>query len=91
MVTSLSEGTGNRRDTCSATSLSDSWIDGVSDWYFDNHPITVCVGDAATWNNGNIRWDRSYLNRDHLWGHGNVEPDLPPAQQACILWRWAEG
>jgi hypothetical protein len=71
--------------------VSESWIDGVSDWAVDNHPITVCVGDAATWNGGNIRWDRSYLNRDHLWGHGNVEPDLAPAQQACILWRWAEG
>jgi Family of unknown function (DUF6345) len=26
--------------------VSESWIDGVSDWYFDNHPITVCVGNA---------------------------------------------
>ncbi len=71
--------------------VSESWIDGVSDWWVDNHPITVCVGDAATWNGGDIRWDRSHLNRDHLWGHGNVDPDLLPAQQACILWRWAEG
>jgi hypothetical protein len=51
----------------------------------------VCVGNAATWNNGNIRWDLSYLNRDHLWGHGNVDADLAPAQQACILWYWTEG
>lgn len=71
--------------------VSDAWIDGVSDWWVDNHPITVCVGNSATWNNGNIRWDLSYLNRDHLWGHGNVDPDLPPSQQACLLWRWAEG
>lgn len=71
--------------------VSESWIDGVSDWKVDNHPITVCVGNADTWNGGNIRWDRSYLNRDHMWGHGNVEPDLPASQQACLLWRWAEG
>lgn len=71
--------------------VSESWIDGVSDWWVDNHPITVCVGDDTTWNGGNIRWNRSYLNRDHLWGHGNVEPDLPPSKIACILWRWAEG
>ena len=71
--------------------VSHAWHDGVSDWWVDNHPITVCVGDAATWNNGSIRWDRSHINRDHLWGHGNVEPDLAPAQQACILWRWSEG
>lgn len=71
--------------------VCEAWTDGVSDWAVDNHPIAVCVGDAATWNNGNIRWDLSFLNRDHLWGHGNVEPDLPPSRQACILWRWAEG
>ncbi|AFZ23088.1 hypothetical protein Cylst_0761 [Cylindrospermum stagnale PCC 7417] len=71
--------------------ISEAWIDGVSDWWVDNHPITVCVGDADTWNGGNIKWERSYLNRDHLWGHGNVDPDLPPAKQSCILCRWAEG
>lgn len=71
--------------------VSHAWHDGVSDWWVDNHPITVCVGDSATWNGGNIRWDLSQINRDHLWGHGNVEPDLAPAQQACILWRWSEG
>ncbi len=32
--------------------VSESWIDGVSDWWVDNHPITVCVGDSATWNGG---------------------------------------
>lgn len=71
--------------------IAESWIDGVSDWKVDNHPVTVCVGDAATWNGGNVAWDRSHLNRDHLWGHGNVEADLAPTQQACLLWRWAEG
>jgi hypothetical protein len=71
--------------------VCNAWHDGVSDWWVDNHPITVCVGDAETWNNGNIRWERSYLNRDHLWGHGEVRPDLSPAQQACILWYWSEG
>jgi hypothetical protein len=35
--------------------VSHSWIDGVSDWWVDNHPIAVCVGDAATWNGGNIQ------------------------------------
>jgi hypothetical protein len=71
--------------------VSEAWIDGVSDWWVDNHPITVCVGDSATWNGGNINWGLSHLNRDHLWGHGTVNPDLSPSQQACLLWRWAEG
>jgi hypothetical protein len=71
--------------------VSESWIDGVSDWWVDNHPITVCPGDAATWNGGNVDWAKSHLNRDHLWGHGDVGPDLSPSEQACLLWRWAEG
>ncbi|MGC1512066.1 MAG: DUF6345 domain-containing protein [Acidimicrobiales bacterium] len=71
--------------------IAESWIDGVSDWKVDNHPVTVCVGDAATWNGGNVAWERSHLNRDHLWGHGNVDADLASTQQACLLWRWAEG
>lgn len=75
----------------SGSTVSDAWTNGVTDWLIDNHPITVCVGDSATWNNGNIQWERSYLNRDHLYGHGNVDPSLTPAQQACIMWRWAEG
>ena len=59
-------------------------IDGVSDWHVDNHPITVCVGNAATWNDGNIKWNLSYLNRDHLWGHGNVDPDFRQmSRHAC--------
>jgi len=71
--------------------VTDSWIDGVSDWWVDNHPIAVCVGDSATWNGGNIDWSRSHINGDHLWGHGSVKSDISPANQACILWRWAEG
>ena len=57
--------------------VCDAWIDGVSDWAVDNHPIAVCVGDAETWNSGNIRWDRSHLNRDHLWGHHEAPMQLP--------------
>ncbi|MBI3256545.1 MAG: hypothetical protein HYZ59_02025, partial [Actinobacteria bacterium] len=39
------------------------------------------------WNGGNVAWERSHLNRDHLWGHGNVDADLAPSQQGCLLWR----
>lgn len=71
--------------------VADSWIDGVSDWWVDNHPIAVCVGDSATWNGGNIDWSRSHINGDHLWGHGSVKADVDVADKTCILWRWAEG
>jgi Family of unknown function (DUF6345) len=71
--------------------VSESWHDGVSDWKVDNHPITVAVDTTDTWNNGNVRWDRSFFNRDHLPGHGSTMADLPPGQQGCILIVWTEG
>ena len=70
--------------------ISEAWFDGAWGGGDNDRLITVCVGDAATWNGGDIQWHLSYLNRDHLWGHGNVDPDLPPSQQACILWSWTE-
>lgn len=71
--------------------VAHAWIDGVSDWWLDNHAVAACAGDAATWNGGEIRWELSAIHRDHLWGHGSVTPDLAPAQQACMLWTWTEG
>jgi hypothetical protein len=71
--------------------VSESWIDGVSDWWVDNHPIVVGPGTSAAWNGGNIQWHLTAINIDHLWGHGSVSSDLAPAQQGCMVWRWAEG
>jgi hypothetical protein len=71
--------------------VCESWIDGVSDWWLDNHPIVVCSANAFVYNNGNIRWNQSYLNCDHLWGHGMVLPDPIVSQQVRLLYRWSEG
>lgn len=71
--------------------VSSAWIDGVSDWWVDNHPVVVGPATSQTWNGGNVIWSLSPHNRDHLWGHGSVSPDLSPSQQGCLLWRWAEG
>jgi hypothetical protein len=71
--------------------VCEAWIDGVSDWWFDNHPIVVGPATSSVWNGGNIRWDLSPHNTDHIWGEGSTAPDLPPSQQGCLLWRWAEG
>jgi hypothetical protein len=75
----------------SGDTVAESWIDGVSDWSVDNHPIVVCAADAATWNNGNVRWDLSAIDRDHLFGHGGVTPDLFGAQKVALLATWADG
>lgn len=64
--------------------VAESWIDSVSDWWVDNHPVVVGPGTAAAWNGGNIRWDLSPHNIDHLWGHGSVSADLSPgSRDAC--------
>jgi hypothetical protein len=78
-------------DLTDGDTVADSWIDGVSDWWVDNHPVVVGPGTPAAWNGGNIRWNLSPHNIDHLWGHGSVSSDLAPSQQGCLLWRWAEG
>ncbi len=71
--------------------VSEAWHDGVSDWWVDNHPITVCPANAYVYNNGNIRWSQSFLNRDHYWGHGTTLSDVSHAQMVRLLFRWSEG
>ena len=71
--------------------VAHAWQEGVCDGWLDNHPVSVCAGDAATWNGGDVRWASSALNVDRLWGHGDVTADLPPEAQACLLWMWTEG
>lgn len=71
--------------------VAEAWIDGVSDWKVDNHPVVVGPGTPTAWNDGNVRWNLTAHSIDHLWGHGSVSSDLAPAQQGCLLWRWAEG
>lgn len=75
----------------SGDTVVSSWIDGVSDWYVDNHPIVVAAEERSTWNGGDVVWDRTTLNRDHLHGHGTTVHDIYPADKYWLSWRWAEG
>jgi len=71
--------------------VASAWIDGVSDWWVDNHPIVVSAENQASWNGGNFIWSLTTLNRDHLWGHGTTVSDIFPANKVWLSWRWAEG
>ena len=51
---------------------------------FGVEAITVCVGDAATWNNGAIRWNLSAINRDHLWIAVALKAMLDPPNAASL-------
>lgn len=68
-----------------------SWIDGVSDWWVDNHPMVLAAEVAGTYNNGNFDWPNTTLNRDHLWGHGTTVGDIWPADKFWLSWQWSEG
>lgn len=71
--------------------VEDSWLDGVSDWWFDNHPIALAMEVQATWNGGSFDWPNTTLMRDHLWGHGTTVADIYPADRYWMSWWWAEG
>jgi hypothetical protein len=71
--------------------VADAWIDGVSDWWVDNHPVVVSAETMATYNGGNFNWPQTTLYRDHLWGHGSTVADITPAVKGWLSWSWAEG
>ena len=72
-------------------SVVTAWIDGVSDWWVDNHPIVLCAERQTTWNGGNFDWPNTTLNRDHLHGHGATVGDIFPADLFWLSWQWSEG
>jgi hypothetical protein len=71
--------------------VADAWIDGVSDWLLDNHPIVIAAERRDTYNNGNFVWSETTLNNDHFWGHGNTVSDIYPTDKYWLSWMWAEG
>ena len=72
-------------------SVSRSWIDGVSDWYVDNHPIVVAVEVEATFHDGHFDWPNTTQNRDHLMGHGTTVADISPSAKYWLSFSWSEG
>lgn len=71
--------------------VKSSWIDGVSDWWVDNHPIVIAAERQSTWNGGNFDWSNTTLYRDHFWGHGTTVGDISAGDKYWLSWWWAEG
>ncbi|GAA3466616.1 DUF6345 domain-containing protein [Nonomuraea roseola] len=67
-------------------SVVGSWIDGVSDWWVNNHAAVVASERQSTWNGGNIDWSNTTMNRDHVWGHGVVVGDVRPRDKYWLSW-----
>jgi hypothetical protein len=71
--------------------VCDSWGDGVSDWFVENHPMVISVEKEWTYNNGNVLWEESVIGCDHLWGEGATLPDIPPNKQYWMGYQWWDG
>jgi hypothetical protein len=61
--------------------VSDSWGDGVSDWWVSNHPMVLSVETRISYNNGDPDWEATVIGCDHLWGKGYTFQDIQPAEQ----------
>jgi hypothetical protein len=71
--------------------VAESWIDGVSDWYVDNHPIVCSMERESTFNGGDFIGSQTNIERDHLHGHGTTTSDVQPSQKFWMSWMWSEG
>lgn len=71
--------------------ISYSWIDGVSDWAVNNHPMLVSAERIETYRGGDYDWPNTTLNRDHFWRGGHVTPDIPVNEKYWLAYRWADG
>ena len=71
--------------------VATAWIDGVSDWYVDNHPIVMSMEREESFNGGNFIWLVTNIKRDHLRGHGHTTSDVHPSEKHWMSWMWAEG
>jgi hypothetical protein len=70
--------------------VSEAWVDGVTDWFLENHPMVISVERFETWHDGDPDWPNTVLRSDHLWGHGTARQDILPTQQFWMAVVWSE-
>ena len=83
-------GADTAENLASGKTVCASWIDGVSDWWAENHPMVISVEKNDTWRNGNPDWPSTVIGSDHLWGHGTTRADIPPSQQHWMAAIWSD-
>ena len=70
--------------------VSDSWLDGVSDWWAENHATVLSVERAAQYVDGDIDWPNTVLCSDHFWGYGTTRGDIQPSEQFMMVVKWTD-
>ena len=68
-----------------------SWVDGVSDWYVDNHPAVISAERPETWHGGDPDYSSTTIENDHYHGRGVVTADIPHDQIGWYRIVWEEG
>lgn len=73
--------------------VADSWIDGVSDWKLDNHPIVIAAEtkDAYDSQSGTVIWSNTTMNNDHFWGYGTTVKNIKHEHLFMLSYIWTEG
>jgi hypothetical protein len=82
-------GQDTANNLTSGKTVTDSWGDGVSDWWVSNHPMVLSVENHISYNNGNVDWEATMIGCDHLWGEGFTLQDIQPTDQywmATMSW-----
>lgn len=87
----VSEAGGDLADNLSAgMPVSEAWMDGVSDWFVENHPCVISVERQETWRNGKPDWGATTMRSDHLWGEGVTRADIPRPAQHWMACEWSD-
>jgi hypothetical protein len=80
-------------DLIDGCTVADSWIDGVSDWKLDNHPIVISAETSNAYDNqsGTVIWTETTMNNDHFWGYGLTVNEIKHEDVFMLSYIWAEG
>lgn len=70
--------------------VCDAWLDGVSDWFFDQNPIVVSGERYETYRGGAVDWPNLVLSRDHYPGRGTTCLDIPHSRVYHFVYRWVD-
>jgi hypothetical protein len=71
--------------------VAEAWLEAKDDWWYDNHPIVVCVNDELHYDRkGNLLKGLSTLNCDKLRPNGFRVHDIPRSDIVGLHWQWVE-
>jgi hypothetical protein len=68
-----------------------AWMDGVSDWWVDNHPAVISAEKKSTLKNGKPDWPNTTMQKDKYHGRGGAQSDIDRSKLHWLGLMWEEG